>query len=789
MRNREATNSGKFLALIITLTSLHTNVLAKEIGETEEIPISPIVLEPITVTAQKRPEDLATVPISVNVIADQEIEDLGMRSLEDLSLNVPSLTISSGTLFNLIHIRGIGSGQNQGYEQSVGMFVDGVYAGRDLQFRAPFLDVERVEVLKGPQGILSGKNATAGAISIVSAKPSQEFEAKASMQYVPDHDEQFFEGVVSGALFADLSARFAMRLSSLDGYLDNSVLNNEEPESDEQAYRITFDWSPLDAMQVTLKHEYNRSNINGKTTQIIEAGQFDPLFSFMDPGFNADFDETRSSGGVSDSFAPEYTDIESHNTALTITYDFAGHTLTTISGFSNYNFDDLYDIDNSALSILALRRDEKFHQFSQEIRLSSAIAQTSSWVPWNTEALDYTVGFYYHYQDLDNINNVNVDTRLLADLGLPLPGFAGSRIDQVQQNTNNWAVFGQTTWHMRENLRLTAGLRYTGEEKTVDKNFFLADIGTQTANSALEPFFALTGANPHHFNVSRSESHLTPMVNLQWDVTEQDLLYFNFSTAAKGGGFDLRSTTGILSDFEFNDERATGFEIGAKTHWFDETVTLDIALFRTEFEDLQVTTFDGFANFIVNNAAATTQGVEVNNRWKAAEGLIFSASAAYLDSQYDSFNNAACTVAQTTVFRASGDSGVCTQDLSGQKTRYAPEWTANLNAQYVLPLSRLGSSAFLKGLKLSTMVNVNFSDDYFLTANVEPILKQKAYTKVDLRIALGDSNDRWEIAFLGKNLNNQLISNFGGRIAILSGSFFKTTDRPRTLAVQARLSF
>ena len=790
MRNREATNSGKFLALIITLTSLHTYVLAKEIGETEKISISPIALEPITVIAQKRPEDLAIVPISVNVIADQEIEDLGMRSLEDLSLYVPNLTISPGTSFNLIHIRGIGSGQNQGYEQSVGMFVDGIYAGRDLQFRAPFLDVERVEVLKGPQGILFGKNTTAGAISIISAKPDQIFEAKASTQYTPDHGEQFFEGVLSGPLFADLSARFAMRLSSLDGYLDNSTLNNEEPETDEQAYRITLDWSPLDAMQVTLKHEYNRSNINGKTTQIIEAGEFAPLFSLMSPGFNADFDEIRSSGGVSDSFAPEYTDIDSHNTALTINYDFAEHTLTAISGFSNYNFDDLYDIDNSALSTLALRRDEKFHQFSQEIRLSSTVTQTSSWIPWNTKALDYIVGFYYHYQDLDNTNAVNVDTRLLADLGLPLPGFAGSRIDQVQQNTNNWAVFGQTTWHMHENLRLTAGLRYTEEEKTVDKNFFIADIGTQTANSALEPFFALTGAKPHHFNTSRSESHLTPMVNLQWDVTEQDLLYFSFSTAAKGGGYDLRSTTGILQDFEFNDERATGFEIGAKTHWFDDTVMLDIALFRTEIDDLQVTTFDGFANFIVNNAAtATTQGVEVNSRWKATEGLIFSASAAYLDAQYDSFNNAACTVAQTTAFRTSGDSGVCTQDLSGQKHRYAPEWTANLNAHYVLPLSRLGSSAFLKGLKLSTMVNVNFSDDHFLTANAEPILKQKAYTKVDLRIALGDSNDRWEIAFLGKNLNNQLTSNFGGRIALLSGSFFKTTDRPRTLAVQARLSF
>ncbi len=769
-------------ALLILLVSI--SVLAEDKTE------SYAELDLITVTAQKRPEDLATVPISVNTIFGETIEDLGMRQLEDLSLSVPSLTISQGTTNSLIHIRGIGSGQNQGYEQSVGLFVDGVYAGRDLQFRAPFLDVERVEVLKGPQGILFGKNTTAGAISIISAKPDHIFETKASAQYAPDHGEKFFEGVLSGSLFADLSARFAMRISSLDGYLDNSVLNTREPNTDEQVYRITLDWTPMDEMEVTLKHEYNRSSINGKTSQLIETGMFGPIFSFMDPGFNDDFDETRSSGGVSDSFAPEYTDTESHNTALTINYDIAGHILTAITGFSNYDYDDLYDIDNSALSTLALRRDEKFHQFSQEIRLSSPLAQTSSWIPWNTDALDYTVGFYYHYQDLDSKSTVNVDTHLLADLGLPSPRFAGSRIDLIQQNTNNWALFGQSTWHLRENLRLAAGLRYTGEEKTVNKNFFIADIGTQTANPALDPFFALSGAKPHHFNTARSESHLTPMVNLQWDVTEQDLLYFNFSTAAKGGGFDLRSASGVLSDFEFNDERATGFEIGAKTHWFDDTVAFDIALFRTDIEDLQVTTFDGFASFVVNNAAeASTQGVEVNSRWKVAEGLIFSASAAYLDAQYDSFNNAACTVAQTVAFRANGAAGVCTQDLSGQKTRYSPEWTANLNAQYVLPLSRLGASGFLKGLQLSTIVNVNFSDDYFLTANAEPILKQKAYTKVDVRIALGDSKDRWELAFLGKNLSNELTSNFGGRIALLSGSFFKLTERLRTLAVQARLSF
>ena len=784
MRSKKTANVESVFTLVTSLVLVTTSILA------DEKPESSITLDTITVTAQKRPEDLAKVPVSVNVVSGEKIEDLGMRRLEDLSGSVPNLTISEGSSINVIFIRGVGSERNLGYEQSVGMFVDGVYAGRGRQFSAPFLDVERVEVLKGPQGILFGKNSTAGAISIVSAKPGYEVEAKASTLYAPDHGEHFFEGVLSGPLFADLSARLAVRVSSLDGYLDNSVLNAEEPETDEQAYRLTLQWDPLDAIQVTLKHEYSRLNINGKTSQVIEAGEFGPVFSSMDPGFDDNFNETRSSAGVRDSFAPEYTDTAAHNTALTINYDIAGHMLTSITGFSHYDYDELFDFDFSALSFFASQTEQKFHQISQEFRLSSPIAQTSSWVPWDIEAFDYIVGFYYHHQDLNSSETVNVDTRVLTNLGVRLPSFAGSQVNRIQQDTSNWAVFGQVTWHLHENLRLAAGLRYTQEKKTINKDFSIADLGTQTVNSALEPSFALFDVHPHRFDTSRSESHLTPMVNLQWDVTEQDLLYFNFSTAAKGGGFDYGATSGRLTNFEFNDERTTGFEIGAKTHWFDKAVALDIALFRTEFEDLQITTFDGFAGFVVGNAAAsTTQGVEINSRWKAAEGLIFSASAAYLDAHYDNFKNAACTSGQTVAFRASGATGQCVQDLSGKRPRYAPEWTANLNAQYVFPLSRLGSSSLWEGLQLTTMVNVNFTDDFSLSSNAEPILTQKAYAKVDVRIALGDSSNRWEIAFLGRNLSNQLTSNYGGSIILLPGSFFGLTERPRTLAVQARFSF
>jgi outer membrane receptor protein involved in Fe transport len=151
MISKKTSKGGSKIALMTSLVLVTTPTIA------EEKPEFPITLDTITVTAQKRPEDLAKVPISMNVIAAEKIEDLGMRKLEDLSLSVPNFTMSEGSSVDMIFIRGIGSERNLGYEQSVGMFVDGVYAGRGRQFSAPFLDVERVEVLKGPQGILFGK--------------------------------------------------------------------------------------------------------------------------------------------------------------------------------------------------------------------------------------------------------------------------------------------------------------------------------------------------------------------------------------------------------------------------------------------------------------------------------------------------------------------------------------------------------------------------------------------------------------------------------------------------------
>jgi len=748
-------------------------------------------LDPIIVTAQKRPEYLYAVPISVSIVDNQKTDALAIRNLEDLSAYTSNVNISQGAVFGRVFIRGIGSGLNQGFEQSVATFTDNVYTGRDRQTRIPLLDVARVEVLKGPQGILFGKNTTAGAINIITAQPGPELETRLSTLYAPDHGEQYVEGVVSGPIAEGISARVAARVSGLDGYLFNTALKRNDPSRQDQVFRGIIRWDGREDLDVTAKYEYAHSGIQGRSSQVVDVGAFGTAFTALDPRFDADFNERRSVGSSSPPFGPDVSDTVFHNGTITIDANIGDHSLTSITAYTNYAYDDLYDLDLSALSAVGQQRTESFNQFSQEIRLRSPASSATSWLPWDLDAIDYLVGSYYHYQDLELVTHGNLSTVQIANLGFPFPSFAASRVNKTEQKTNHVAVFGQATWHPAIDWRVTAGLRYTWESKKASKNLIVADLGTQTVNQALQPFFAAFSTFPHNFQEARSESHITPMFGLQWNVSPEDMLYFSFSTAYKSGGFDDNAVSGKLSDYEFDEEFAIGYELGAKTSWLDGALRLDLALFRTNFEDLQVSAFDGFAAFVVGNAAAaTTQGIELEGRWQAAEGLSISTSVAYLDAHFDEFKNAACTAVQTASFAASGAPSVCIQDLSGKKTPYAPEWSGSVVAEYVFPLARLDfDSAFISRLNLATLVNVNFSDAFFLAEDLDPLLKQNAFAKLNVRIALADNQGYWELAFLGRNLTNELTSIDGNDIPVLAGALRKSTERPRTLAIQARLSF
>ncbi|MEO0438894.1 MAG: TonB-dependent receptor plug domain-containing protein, partial [Pseudomonadota bacterium] len=325
------------------------------------------VLEEVMVTAQLRAESALDVPISIAAVDGERIGDLAITNLQELTTYIPNVNINSGALTPNLFIRGIGSGTNAGFEQSVGMYIDGVYAGRASLSAVPItMDLERVEVLKGPQGILFGRNAIAGAISITSAKPSDEFEGSVEALWAPDHNEQQYNLMVSGPLSDTLAGRLAVRYDSLDGWWSDVTQNEDGPNFDNLYARGSLRWDASDTVTVDAKYEvgdFLSSNNPGVVYQSDFAGQENfagtvpfPVVSERDQG-------------ASD--APNARDVETDVFALTVNWDLAFATFTSISAYSGYTRIDESNTDLAATAALNRNSEEEYDQYSQEVRLVS----------------------------------------------------------------------------------------------------------------------------------------------------------------------------------------------------------------------------------------------------------------------------------------------------------------------------------------------------------------------------------------------------------------------------------
>ncbi|MEE4110793.1 MAG: TonB-dependent receptor [Halieaceae bacterium] len=728
------------------------------------------MLEEVIVTARKREESLQSVPISISVVDGEWIVDNAVRTFEQLSYSVPNFTVNESPIDTNIFIRGIGSAENQGFEQSVGLFSDGVYWGRARQARSPFFDVERIEVLKGPQGILFGKNTTAGAVSITTARPTAEPSARAGIYYEPDADERVVEGVISGPLSESLRGRLAVRGADMDGWLVNTAISADEPSREEVFVRGSLEWDISPDVDATFRLEHGELDVEGSTMQITEVGPWGDLFARFDPAFEADFDDRRSVGGTGIFVQPESSDTDSTTASVTLNWYTEPFTLTSITGYTTYDFADVFDADISALPQAQKLFSSDFEQWSQEVRLLSPAADAGG--------IDWITGVYWQTSDLD------VQTRDDIDLAL-LQAPAGSRYYVTGQTSDLFAVFGQATWHMTDRWRITGGLRWVDEEKDAGRFLDVTNLGTTQPNPALEPFFAAAlGTFPHDLEGNRSEGQVLPSLVVQWDATDSGMLYASYSKGFKGGGFDEQLTSGDPDDWEFEDETVDTYELGAKWSPAGGRAALNVALFRSEYSDLQVSAFDGLAGFVVGNAAdATSEGVELDGSWAVTPNLRLGGAVAWLDARYESFENAACTASQSTAHEMAGLPSPCLQDLSGSEPLYSPDWSGNLYASHEATFGRGGR------WMLRTRLEANFTDSFFVTQDLDPNLEQDGFMKLNLRFGLVSLAHGWEIALVGKNLTDELTTSFGNDVPILTGAFFKFADRPRTVGIQGRLSF
>ncbi len=749
-------------------------------------------LEEVVVTAQKRVESLQDVPISVSAMGGDKLAEAGIENLQDLSAYVPNLKVLDGGIVPMMFIRGIGSGANQGFEQSVGTYSDGIYMGRSLQSRSSFMDLERVEVLRGPQSILFGKNSIAGAISLVSARPTDEFEGKASISYAPEFEETELNAYISGPITESLRARLAIRDRQEDGYLENTTRNSDGPAVDEQAARLTFEWDATDNLLATLKLETADIKRAGRISQIIDFGGYADVFSDLKGEEELDFKRGANEDNK--------ISFKSNNAVLKLDYALGEHTLTSTTGYSDFDFQEYhYDGEFSEVRVVDMDMGEEYEQFSQEIRLTSPGGET----------VDYILGAFYQTSE----QQYSEVARLYPSaLGMAPSAFDSEVVRPFSQESDVWAVFAQGTWNVTDTLRLTAGLRYTEEKKegTRDQALFSTDqpgvlqsdlifnhplAGEAPVATFLAGAFGLTD---HSLSGKRDEEVLTPSLNVQYDLSGDIMLYATYSTGYKSGGFDARGinhwtlaeqgeSLNVLKrggdNFQFDEEQAETFEVGAKMTLLDGSAELNIAAYQTNYTDMQVSVYDGVFGFSVFNAGeAKVQGLELDGRWRATENLMFVSSLAYLDYEWTDYTEGSCPGVGAKELSPSGN---C--DFTGRENMHAPEWTFNVSANY--------DYALTDSLQLRTTLDANFMDNHYVAGTLDRRHEQPATTTFNARIALAPFDDKWQVALTGKNLTDQRIMTYGSDVTLSKtpatpeGGLHAEIKRPRTIAIEASYAF
>jgi len=763
-------------------------------------------LEEIVVTAQQRAESLQDVPVSVAAVTAKKISDSGIVDLQGLSELVPNFSINETGISTTVTIRGISSGINSGFEQSVGMYNDGIFYGRDQLARVPMIDMERVEVLRGPQGILFGKNSIAGAVSQISAKPTDEFEGSVTALYEPDHGETDLRMVLSGPLTDNLSGRLAVMTRELDGYVKNTELGVDEQNEDEQVVRATLRWDVNDSVTATLKSSQSTFDVLGRNMEVYQSfGHLEALNSVYNSP-TAPWSVDTELNYIADNNG-HFSNNEVNNSTLTVDWNLEGLTLTSVTGYVDYEFTESCDCDFTGAPVFDAGRQEEYQQLSQEFRLTSDLGSN----------FDYIAGLFFQDTDLTYADQIQLPDPTVVNTALGLLGagalqpFApGSSTDRTfNQEGEVIALFAQGTWSVSEALRLTVGGRYTEEKKDANRQQrhkanaafggqYMPAVTADPVSGAYNVLYGIFAIEAYdQINGKLDDSSFSPVVTMEWDANPDTMVYATWTKGYKSGGFDARSNghpdasvnnglksgAAITGSWEFANEEATSVELGSKMSLADGAAELSVAWYMTDYTDLQVSQFDGTLGFNVTNAGeAKVQGIEADGRWALTDNITLTGSVAYLDFNYEKFPNSQC------YFQQEDTDGDKLCDAGGKRKEFTPELQANLGAAWASEMSN--------GLELNASLDVSFMDEYLYAANLDPRSKQDAYSMVNARIALAGSEGAWELALLGRNLTDETVINFGGNTPLggtLTGgagnSYYAFVNRPRNIALQINYSF
>ncbi|MBN1239735.1 MAG: TonB-dependent receptor [Gammaproteobacteria bacterium] len=753
-------------------------------------------LEEIVVTATRREESLQDVPIAVSVVSGQMVQQGGFADIEDLSAFLPNLQIQDGFQGQTLLIRGIGTDtRNEAFEQAVAQFADGVYYGRDNLVLGGLFDLERLEVVRGPQPVFAGQSATAGAINSYSRKPGDAVDGNVMLQYGND-EERSLEGAFGGPVTDTLGIRVAGRYYELpDAGYTQLVTGAKIGATENESLRVTALWEPTDTFDFTFKYEYQNSFQNGTP---VEYGRCDldlatssagplapgvPSLCALESMYGlADltvYNREAHSGGTVDlwdaidfvnaelgaGIAPlapiprgldlveEYNHPESRETDADIyvgsfNWQVGRNTLSGTTAYVAFDKEDWLDPDESAFAVFTDQRGEDFEQVSQELRLTSPLDQAFSWM----------VGAYWQTHEANLFINVHYPFLL----GPPVPGFVASSDGGRMTENSDWAsLFFTGTWSVTDDFRINIGARYQESKKN----------GVYTISRALLPdgaaaFDPRVYAPAPALDADVDSDDVLPEIGVQWNPVDSVMVYAKYAEAFKAGGFVMNPPLGGVppNPFTYLPEEASGYEVGFKGTFLDNNLELNVAWFDTDFDNLQVNSFNGVtARFEVRNAASSnTKGIEIDGRLAIGDSWSISFNGARNDAVYTRFPNGQCGAIQARDWQAAGNPGPCVVDISGRRPTASPEWQAGIHPQYFFRLGEFSGTAGLNMTWIAGSVPANNPGDTLNTI--------ASRHRFDLRVALMPPSGRWELALYGRDITDEA-AHVGG----LQSGFFNQT--------------
>ncbi len=529
-----------------------TSVLISYQSVAEEIDSDAKEIEVIEVRGGQRVKTLNEVPASVSVIGGESLKQMKVNKLDDLSQSLPNVSISENAIQDTISIRGVNSDLQAGGEQSVGIFVDGVYHGRGIQSRFSFMDVDAVEVLRGPQGSLFGKNTIGGVISILPAQPKDYFEANITAGYEFEFGKKNLSGYITGALneSGSLTGRFSFQGSeSNEGWVKNIATGQTGPTTDDNAYRGILSWQANSDLKLTMRAEQGGFTTDGAAYEITYLEDEYPLTALAKM-FGAE-DEVNGEAIVSNGNYPgigyqgedKYylMDANFEEYALKAEYSLAKGTITAIAAHSGYDFLRTQDADFGPLPVIQFTETEEYDQNSLEVRFVSE----------NDDTFEYLFGGYWQNSELPTDGVLDfataAGTPVAGAFPVPIEHAVTSRLNGLGQETDTLAIFGQLSFGLSENIKLDIAGRYSKEEKTATQYVEIYGGTGDGAKSGLpltnptELFVwsqALMKATPHLTTLVREESLFSPSASLSWQATDNSNYYFTVSKGLKGGGFN-----------------------------------------------------------------------------------------------------------------------------------------------------------------------------------------------------------------------------------------------------------